>query len=317
MPLTPPLNTYPSSNVSLKEKAANIYSTFNFPFTAVTQIRYGFTLASAVIGRRALLVFSYDVRQPFVGWRNLSDAYPFYENGAIQYGFNKLTPVKYYCLNNPDNVNSVWSVVEVAENIGDDAGYFGLAFDTTANAYDSLLIYNISYPKKDMFNIYPDSTNGDTLYIKYGRLDSYNQILFSAYRGGEGEYDSPFFDKNFHLHGIRWSSQDNYFIGRKGFYFLKYVIDSLATDVAEISSNNSFGIYPNPAAQNIFIQFNEPLKSNASLIISNVLGQAIATRQLSMGEINAEEDVSQLPNGIYAVTIKDILGVGNRKFIKE
>jgi hypothetical protein len=142
MPASLPVNTYPASNISLLQKASDYYTTFNFPFTAVCLIRYGFNITASVIGRRALLVFNFDVRQSNSSWRNLSDANPFYENGTIQYGFNKLTPVRYYTLNSPDITGVSLAVVEVAENIGDYAGYFGLAFDTTANAYDSLLLYS-------------------------------------------------------------------------------------------------------------------------------------------------------------------------------
>jgi hypothetical protein len=317
MPTSLPLNTYPSSNISLLQKASDIYSTFNFPFTASALIRYGFNITAAVIGKRALLVFNYDVRQPNSHWRNLSDANPFYENGTIQYAFNKLTPLKYYTFGTPDTSKLLFAVVEVAENIGTDAGYFGLAFDTTANAYDSLLLYNISYPKKDMFPIYPDSTNGDTLCLKYGRVDGYSQNEFQAYMGGDGEYDSPFFDEHFRLRGIRWSLQSNFFIDRKGFYFLKYVIDSLATSLSDIESNSSWSIFPNPATNNISIRFDKPLKTNTSLIISNILGQTIEKGYLSIGDIKVETDISNLASGIYVITIIDTAGVRNGKFIKQ
>ena len=317
MPSTLPVNTYTSSGISLLQKASDFYSSFNFPFTAVSLIRFGFNITAAVIGKRALLVFNYDVRQPNLYWRNLTDANPFYENGSIQYGFNKLIPVKYYTLNSPDSNALFVSVIEVAEDIGNYAGYFGVAFDTTALVYDSTMLYNISYPKKDMFNIYPDSTNGDTLCMKYGRVHTYSQYLFQAYRGGEGEYDSPYFDKDYRIRGLRWSEQFNYFIDRKSFYFLKYVVDSLANGIDEIENSISWSIYPNPATKNISIQFSRPVKSNSTIIISDILGQAIKSRELLSGEMKLDMDVSNLSNGLYTVTIINSDEVKNGKFIKN
>lgn len=317
LPSSIPASTYPSSNVSLIEKAADYYTSFNFPFTAVSLVRYGFNITSAIIGKRALLVFNFDVRQPHSHWRNLSDANPFYENGMIQYGFSKLTPVKYYTLNTPDTSGVSMAVVEVAENIGDDAGHFGLAFDTTANAYDSLLLYNISYPKKDVFNIYPDSTNGDTLYMKYGLVDGHDQKEFQAYFGGDGEYDSPFFDQYFRLRGIRLSVQTNYFISRKEFYFLKFIVDSLATDIDEFKSTEGWKIFPNPVSNKLTISFVQPLKSEATLFLTNVFGQTIKSIQLSVGSSNVDEDVSGLARGIYFVTVKSTENFIVEEFVKE
>lgn len=316
LPTSAPANTYPMSNTSVLQKAADFYTTFNFPFTAVSLIRYGYNITSAVIGRRALLVFDYDVRQPNSHWRGLSDANPFYENGTIQYGFNKLTPVKYYTLNSPDDSKLSVAVVEVAENIGDYAGYFGLAFDTTTSAYDSLLLYNISYPKKDFFNIYPDSTNGDTLCMKYGFIDNNFQSTFQAYLGGNGEYVSPFFDAQYRIRGIRWSLQNNHFISRKEFYFLNQVVDSLATSINEINSQAPWKIFPNPASKNVSILLNSPLKTNASLIILNSIGQIVENRQVSAGELKWDIDVSHLSSGLYSLTILSSDAVQSEKFIK-
>ncbi len=316
MPSSPPLNTYPSTNISLKQKASDFYTAFNFPFSAVSLIRYGFNITAAVIGKRALLVYKYDVRQPNSHWRNLADANPFYENGTIQYGWNKLTPVRYYGLNSFDlPFNGIFAVVEVAENIGDDAGYFGLAFDTTANAYDSLLLYNISYPKKDpSFPIYPDSTNGDTLYMKYGRVDYLNANSFAAYYGANGEYDSPFFDANFHVRGIRWSAQENNFLTRKEFYFLKYVVDSLATAVNEINNNGLFTIFSNPATDHLTLEL-PPINSITQIKIFNMLGDLTYSRAITSEKTTI--DISTLISGAYIVQVEIKNAISRQKLIKQ
>ncbi len=320
MPSTVAINTYPGTQISLIQNAADYYSTFNYPFTAVTLIRYGYNVTASLIGRRTLLVFKYDIYNPGAGFRNLWDNNPFYENGAIQSGFSKLTPVKYYYMNSNFS-NPSWgyqfAVVEVAENIGDDAGYFGIAFDTTANAYDSLLLNNISYPAEGYPTFYASPVNGDTLSMKYGYIGMNNALTFGAYYGGNGEYTSPYFDTDFRIHGIRWSSQQNHKIGRKPFYFLKYVTESLATSINIIKEKDVIKMYPNPAFNILNINFSQPIKTESILTIKNVLGQIVITQILYQGEIKTEADIKTLRSGIYFAVVQGSQSKIVGKFIKQ
>jgi len=310
MPDTPPLITYPSTGISLPEKAEGFYSTFNFPFTAVTLIRYGLNITSAVIGRRALLAFHFDVRQAYSHWRSLADANPFYENGIIQYGFTKLTPVKYYLFNSPDGSPTYFSVIEVAENIGDYSGYFGLAYDTVSTAYDSLLLYNISYPNEGYPQFYSSPLNGDTMYMKYGYINP-GLTTFQACWGGDGEYVSPFFDAGFRLRGIRWSFQENYFINRKNFYYLKYVLDSLATSIPQVNGETAWSLFPNPASSTFTIQINSQLQ-NVDLEIFNLTGGKIYSGAFSK---QFTFDCEQFPSGIYFVKLQTEKGSAVEKLV--
>ncbi len=320
MPAIAPVDTYPNTQISLLKKASEFYTDFNFPFTAVTNIRYGLSITTAVIGRRALLAFKYDVYDPGVhAFRNLHDCNPYFENGTIQYGSGQLHPVRYYLLNSPSETNlyKYFAVIEVEENIGDSSGYFGLAFDTTMHAYDSLLLYNISYPATGYPVRYSFPVNGDTLCMKYGLISNPDSYVFKAYWGDNGEFCSPYFDDQFRIHGLRWGNTSNYKIGRNSFYFLKYVTDSLATGISEVEQSNGFSIYPNPAIENITVHFSGPQKSAGMLYIQSIDGRIVRKNEIMIGEIKTDISVKDLAAGIYLVTVGTDKGNSTRKFIKQ
>jgi hypothetical protein len=320
MPANAPVNTYPNTNISLINNASYYYSNFNFPFTGVARIKYGISITTAVIGRRALLAFGYDVYDNINShyWRSLHDINPCFENGSIQFGLSQLHPVRYYVINHPAyNYIYYFSVIEVAEDIGDEFGYFGLAFDTTLHTYDSLLLYNISYPNEGYPNHYPDSINGDTLTMKYGFISNPDDFIFKSSYGGDGEYVSPYFDSNFRIHGIRWSYTSNYKIGRHGFYFLKYVVDSLANGTRQIPDNTIFNIYPNPSSKIITINFPSPINEETTLEIFDILNRITLSSPIKKGELKTEIEISNLAKGLYFVRVIDKENIISGKFIKQ
>jgi hypothetical protein len=152
--------------------------------------------------------------------------------------------------------------------------------------------------------------------MKYGFMDYVNvpSAFFSAYVGANGEYDSPYFDEKFRLHGIRWSYMDNYLIGRKEFYFLKHVVESLATSVNEIKNKGPFQIYPNPATDHLSIEI--PSFSSATAVkIFNMHGQVVFSSMLSNQKTIV--DVSTLMRGAYVVEVLSSDGISRQKLIKQ
>ena len=148
------------------------------------------------------------------------------------------------------------------ENIGDFSGYFGIAFDTTLADYDSLLLYNLSYPFEGFPNYYASPVNGDTLCMKFGYLMNPSMSgTFATSWGGDGEYVSPYFDANFRIHGMRWSINRNYFMNPKDFYFLKYVLDTLVTGLENNLNEIKWSIYPNPASNILHIQLSKAIST--------------------------------------------------------
>jgi hypothetical protein len=315
LPTAIPSIVYPNTSISIIENASHFYSTFNFPFAALTRINYGLKISAAVIGRRALLVYYFDVRDyNSAQWRNLHDCNPYFDNGAIMYGGMQLHPLRYYTLDTTLQgiYNPQLAVIEVAEDVGKLGGYFGLEFDTTLHGYDSLLLYNLSYPNQGYPAYYSSPVNGDTMCLKYGLITNPDSTSFGAYYGGDGEYTSPYFDKNFRIRGTRYSTQANLKLSRKDFYFLKYVTNSLATDLQEIPDVSGFTLYPVPASTELYMEVS--FDQNVSFTVYDLIGKEIKSgvfiRQTTFR-------VDDLPDGIYFISLTSGKENWVKKFIKS
>lgn len=73
---------------------------------------------------------------------------------------------------------------------------------------------------------------------------------------------------------------------------------------------NFFLVFPNPASDNITLQFSEP---SGKLTVRNATGDLLISKQVSSMEMNL--DISTLPNGIYLIFLQDDKGICSRKFI--
>ncbi|NMC98268.1 MAG: T9SS type A sorting domain-containing protein, partial [Bacteroidales bacterium] len=85
-------------------------------------------------------------------------------------------------------------------------------------------------------------------------------------------------------------------------------------------NSSSLQIYPNPAIDNINIQFDLTQNSNAEISILNLNGQTINTKKLNKlnkGTQNIEMPVSNLSSGIYMISVKTTDGKYLGKLIKK
>ncbi|XZF16400.1 T9SS type A sorting domain-containing protein [Chitinophagaceae bacterium MMS25-I14] len=90
-----------------------------------------------------------------------------------------------------------------------------------------------------------------------------------------------------------------------------------STSVANISHTNvTADIFPNPATQDFTLTFDGGI-SEAEILISNILGEAMIRKQIiSNGKTIREHfDISQFPAGAYAVLLKDKSGVLAQKML--
>lgn len=71
-------------------------------------------------------------------------------------------------------------------------------------------------------------------------------------------------------------------------------------------SNVNLSVYPNPVSNLLNIEFEVGRQSNVTVEIYSVIGSRIATiynNRNAMGNINVNYDVSNLPSGMYLVTV--------------
>ncbi|MBL7889226.1 MAG: T9SS type A sorting domain-containing protein [Bacteroidia bacterium] len=89
----------------------------------------------------------------------------------------------------------------------------------------------------------------------------------------------------------------------------------IALGINEISSFNSFSIYPNPAQSIINIEFENSISESYTLNIVNVLGETVYSKQ--MNDPKLQISVDEFPSGIYVVRVQNEKGIWSKKFIRQ
>lgn len=94
----------------------------------------------------------------------------------------------------------------------------------------------------------------------------------------------------------------------------------METSAEELDQNDLLNIYPNPANNQITLEFELAETKNISIEIRNVLGQTvktISTNSFTKGSNKIEVEVNEFSNGLYFLQLQ----IGNKtirkKFIKE
>lgn len=90
----------------------------------------------------------------------------------------------------------------------------------------------------------------------------------------------------------------------------------ISTGIPE-SEISSFSIFPNPANDQLTIQFNDGFSKNSSLRILNSIGQIVLEQELSAGEKTAVIDISGFAEGIYFLNIPGEKSSVSQKLIIE
>jgi uncharacterized protein (TIGR02145 family) len=85
-----------------------------------------------------------------------------------------------------------------------------------------------------------------------------------------------------------------------------------ATQITMIDNSEQFSIYPNPATDGIIIRSEN--SSSMDLSIYGLEGKLVLKKQLKHQENHI--DISDLPEGIYAVSIRNSQGIVQKKLIK-
>jgi hypothetical protein len=102
----------------------------------------------------------------------------------------------------------------------------------------------------------------------------------------------------------------------RAFYFANApctcTINPLA--VNEISTELSFGVYPNPASENVTITYNA-LKGNATLEIYDMTGNLVGTEIIT--KASTVVDLKKFSAGIYLIRISDGKSSGAAKILKQ
>jgi ELWxxDGT repeat protein len=87
--------------------------------------------------------------------------------------------------------------------------------------------------------------------------------------------------------------------------------------VGSINGNNlgSISMYPNPATDNLTLEFKDPGITGSRYYINNLEGKTLIAGKLT--EIKNEIDVSNIPSGVYFIKLISDGNIGLIKFVKE
>jgi len=99
-----------------------------------------------------------------------------------------------------------------------------------------------------------------------------------------------------------------------GVYRYEASFVSFITGIVNMQAdNNDFAVYPNPASDRVFINYNE--RQDIKIQIYNVIGGCLQQRELCSG--TNEIDISSLMKGIYVIKLTGANWTGQKKLIKE
>lgn len=89
--------------------------------------------------------------------------------------------------------------------------------------------------------------------------------------------------------------------------------NNIFAGVNEMTFDNSYAVYPNPASGSFYIHLNNTGAEHVSVEIMNQLGQTIKKEDLGTGSIDASINISDLESGIYFVKTT----AGNKSSVKK
>ncbi len=82
-----------------------------------------------------------------------------------------------------------------------------------------------------------------------------------------------------------------------------YKLSLIRIVIQSDGNKNDFLLYPNPAISSVTIALNEATTTDMQLQVTNQMGQMVKTMRLMKGTQLAKLDISELPEGIYAVIL--------------
>ncbi|HFA50885.1 MAG TPA: T9SS type A sorting domain-containing protein [Bacteroidetes bacterium] len=96
------------------------------------------------------------------------------------------------------------------------------------------------------------------------------------------------------------------------------VIDENAvTGTDEAALANKMLLFPNPASSLLNVNFQLPLTSGASVFVTDVRGQLVATQSVAQASQKTQLDLSSYANGIYFISVRSADEVLTKKFVVQ
>jgi len=96
------------------------------------------------------------------------------------------------------------------------------------------------------------------------------------------------------------------------------VIDNDAvTEVGEVPFNNEMVLYPNPAKDQLNVNFQVPMSSDANVLITDVQGRMVAQQKVLRSSQQVQLDLSGFADGIYFLSVQSDKEVMTNRFVVQ
>lgn len=326
----PTENIYTGSNFTRKKQASTEYDINDFPIrTSVKLFKWENDslknkCSGSIISRKHVLTACHCVAYLNHDSLLYDSLYvsPVFDNGEFNTIFEGSWVKRIYIFENW-NFGKDFSILELENPIGDNAGWVSIGFDSDDNNLLDGIFYKFSYPAISLPQIDPNSYNGDTLYYGYGLADiaSENNLMIDGASGIPGESGSSIIkiqnDNSYISYGVlSFSANLNHCrLSNWKYFALKEVIkNDLNLSTPELKFMDNISIYPNPVNDMIHISLPEKLKNN-TLSVLNSQGRIIKIQSNASCEI--ELNLADLPIGIYLLRIESENRIVVRKMIKS
>jgi len=198
-------------------------------------------------------------------------------------------------LNGPFIVNN--NVLQLAPGGNATVSTDLLKTDDANNADDQLTYTLITVPDHGLLQ-----RNGATL--KVG--DQFNQTAINNNELRYYDYGLNAGDDDF-----RFAVTD----GEGGMVSSTFHIEPFPVGTKTPLSNLAFALSPNPANETIRLSFSETLESDTRILIFNAAGQQLRAWTLASGTSTILLNISDLPEGVYAVSVQNEKGSGVKKVV--
>lgn len=142
-------------------------------------------------------------------------------------------------------------------------------------------------------------------------ISDYTPVLhkrFDIYNLPEGIYNVPFKRMRVNFVSDNWDQNEGF---EMGFYALAAIED--------YNGMENINVYPNPAADNVNIEFNMPESGNITFSIRDITGKLLNTSSESVeqGANHITLDIAGYPKGLYLLEMETVAGKSVRKIIVQ
>ena len=105
----------------------------------------------------------------------------------------------------------------------------------------------------------------------------------------------------------------------EAFFVSKMGTCSKGTGIEETFNTSSLTLSPNPASNTLHVNMEVLAKTNATLSITNIVGQVMSRQQITLqaGEHSESLDIANLPTGMYVLSVSTEKGTLQHKFVKK